>query len=90
MAVWRTIRVERGRTCWYIFPAGRMDTEWIFRQFPKIQKTKGRYSNEVQIECNDQLYLVWEAILSHLEENGWEPYAASPDNDFTAFKRKED
>ena len=76
-----------------IFPANRVDLEWLFNNFPKAKRGKATKDNFIVIETKSHLNAdIEEAIWTYLEEQGWECFSSdrsSYDASMT-FKRLED
>ena len=100
MAKWKHLRLVVGMEFIEIFPANRVDLNWLYGRFPKTKKDNRNSDNSrLIIDVKDNILFVEEAILCFLEENGWEAYAFYPtyidyhhhhELNITAFKRKEE
>lgn len=87
---WQHIRIAHGHLPSKegqidIFPANRIETDWLFSKFPKLKKNSSSSSNYWILETKSHVASeVLEAIWIYLEDNGWE---YSSDN---TFKRLQD
>ena len=94
MKKWRHLRMTYNSNLdgFEIFPASRVNLDWLFAKYPKIKK--GRSDNPsmliVEVRPKEVLSQVEEEILTYLEDNGWEGYAYVPNWQSQAFKRLEE
>ena len=92
MAKWRHLHIAMFGSVMTIFPASRVNLEWLFKKFPKILKDKSSNDSNlvILIKPLEQYFIIKEEVLNYLEENGWEAFSATNNFDFIAFKRKEE
>jgi methanogenic corrinoid protein MtbC1 len=90
MDKWQHLRMTAFGTDITIFPADRVNLDWLFLQYPKIKKDKKSTNNNLLIKLNSEedLHMIEKSILNYLEEAGWEGYSAMENWNFIAFKRK--
>jgi hypothetical protein len=67
------------------FPANRIDIAWLFQQFSFIKNVKTVDDVYNTLRVDKQVHMVLAALLTYLEDNGWECFAV--DGGEMCFKR---